>query len=441
MRLLILIAISLTSLQAADYRTVESRSGQFIVRWREQFRVPPLLLEDEKAAGIIVLTPELLAVSAERIKESLLWQLGASDRWRGKIRFQFKQGKSDPGHFFLESFRFSNGWNYQVTLSPKIRRSVWLRHCVAVLLLEMANRLAGERSAEVPFWLIDGITMELRQSALLDLSPSHTERLLIGGANPGLGMTTPQQLYQDALISTRQWLANNIPAGVDELFFPAAEHLQGDKQPPFSRSAHLFFRQLRALRAGKASFRQFLSSLSSRLNWQQAFFPSFHPHFKNMLDLEKWWAVTLVDFLTNPYSAPINPEKMKINAHPLDESRTALQQILSPLPAFVGRKRNEIAKRAGFTLQQAIAQWDYPDQKTTLQRIINRLHLLSIYAHPQLTPLIQTYQTTLSSYLTERDRAGYQPLRRGQPRRRSQQIVQDTQRKLDRLDAQLLTTD
>lgn len=429
------LCLASSLLAAADFRTVESRSGQFLIRCREPFS-PPNLIEDEKAAGLITLTPELAAVSAERIKESLLQLLGASDRWRGKIRIHFHPGKPNPDLFQVRSARFSNGWAYQVVISPKIRRQTWLRNCVALLLLEVGNRLAGERSVEIPFWLIDGIATELRHTALLDISPSHAERLRLGAANPN--PVFPNQLYQDALLSTRRWLAQNPPASAAELFFPEDQHLRGQKEQLFAHSAHLFFRRLLDLRAGKASLRQFLSALPTRLNWQQAFFPSFESHFPKMLDVEKWWAVILSDFLTNPYSAPIDPQKFAIGSRPLEETLAQLEQLFS-LPALVGRKRNEIAQRERFSLQQAITQWDYADQKPALELILHRLEVLAIYAHPQLAPLIRDYQKTLRNYLSQLNQANRPSPSTKRPlsiRQRPKHIAQKNQQKLNQLDSQ-----
>ena len=423
------------TLSAADFRTVESRSGQFLLRCRESFS-PPSLREDEKAAGLITLTPELAAISAERIKENLLQLLGAPDRWRGKIRFHFHPGKPNLDLFQIRSARFSNGWTYQVSLSPKIHRQTWLRNCVALLLLEIGNRLAGEQSVEIPLWLIDGIATELRHSALLDLSPSHAERLRLGTSNPKPAF--PNQLYQDALISTRRWLSQNPLANASELFFPEDQHLRGHKKQLFAHSAHLFFRRLLDLRAGKASLRQFLSALPTRLNWQQAFFPSFEPHFQKILDVEKWWAVTLSDFLTNPYSAPLDPQNFEIGSRPPKETLDQLEQLFS-LPALVGRQRNQIAQLERFSLQQAIAQWNYADQKAALEPILHRLDILAIYAHPQLTPLIRNYQKTLRNYLSQLNQANRPSPSTKRPlqiHQRPKHTAQKTQQKLNQLDAQ-----
>ncbi len=421
------LVVNATVTQAAvtqKYRTIKSTSGQFSVGFLEQFRVPPHLLEQEKAQGIIVLNPELLTVSAERIKSSLLRQLGTSDRYRGKVRFQFTPGKSDPDLFFLQSTRFTSGWSYQITLSPKIKRSVFLRGTVAVLLLEMANRLATERTTEIPFWLVHGLTTELQESALVDLTPSHTDRITIGGTNPLLGAVTPIQQRQDPILMTRQYLAQNVAASISELFIPEAVHLKGEKKTVFDRSAHFFVRQLLALPAGQAGLQQFLSGLASHLNWQHAFFPSFSNHFGNMLELEKWWSVALTDLT---HLAPIG-------SWTLADSHAYLQRIITP-SALVGQNRTELAQRTDFTLQQVMEQWDYDDQRTTLQQVVNRLRVLSVYAHPTLNSVILEYVKEVDGYLTRRNNAGYQPSRRGQVRQRAPMIIRDAQKKLNALDS------
>ena len=408
-----------------DYRTIVSHSGQIHVRALEGFRVPPILRQDEEAAGIIVLSPELLAVSAERIKDGVLEQLGTTDRGRAKIRFNFAPGKSDPNKFYVDSRRFTNGWSYRVTISPKIRRQVWLRGCVGIFLLEMANRMAGERSAEVPIWMIDGIATELSQSALVDLSPSFTDQIQVGGSNPGLGRVIVPQRTEDPLIGTRRFLAQNIPVSVSELFFPTQQHLGGNKTAVYQRSAHFFFRQLASLRAGKASLQLFISSLSSHLNWQQAFFPSFQEQFTSMLEVEKWWSVALTDL------TQLTP----ISSWSIPASLSYLDRILMPA-ALVGQKRDELAQRQNFTLQQVMAQWAFEDQSPTLEQIMSRLRVLYIYAAPQLQNVIQGYLNTIQTYLTQRSEVGFESKRRGTGRLRADKVIRQARKQLNQLDSQ-----
>lgn len=410
-----------------DYRTFKSSSGQIQVRALDEFRVPPFLRQDEEAAGVIVLSPEILTVSAERIKASVLEQLGTTDRWRGKIRFNFAKGRSNPNKFYVDSRKYTNGWSYRVTISPKIRRDVWLRGCVGIFLLEMANRMADERSAEVPIWLIDGIATELSQSALVDLSPSFTNQIQVGGLNPGLGRITIPQRKEDPLIGTRNFLSRNIPVSVSELFFPTQQHLGGNRTAAYQRSAHFFFRQLASIRAGKASLQQFISSLSSYLNWQQAFFPSFQEQFTSMLEVEKWWSVALTDL------TQLTP----ISSWSIPASLDYLDRILSPA-ALVGQKRDELAQRRNFTLQQVMAQWDYKDQSPTLEQVTSRLRVLYIYAAPALRGVINGYMEAVQTYLKNRDGVGFESVRRGTGRLRADKVVREARRKLDRLDSQRL---
>jgi hypothetical protein len=419
---------AVTALQGAvtvDHRTIVSHSGQIHVRALDGFRVPPFLRQDEEAAGIIVLSPELLAVSAERIKAGVLKQLGTTDRGRAKIRFNFAAGKSDPNKFYVDSRKFTNGWSYRVTISPKIRRQVWLRGCVGIFLLEMANRMAGERSAEVPIWMIDGIATELSQSALVELSPSFTDQIQVGGSNPGLGRVIVPQRTEDPLIGTRRFLAQNIPVSVSELFFPTGQHLGGNRTAVYQRSAHFFFRQLASLRAGKASLQLFISSLSSHLNWQQAFFPSFQEQFTSMLELEKWWSVALTDL------TQLTP----ISSWSIPASLSYLDRILMPA-ALVGQKRDELAQRRNFTIQQLMAQWDFKDQSPTLQQVTNRLRVLYIYAAPQLQNVIQGYLNTIQTYLSQRSEVGFESKRRGTGRLRADKVIRQAKKQLDRLDSQ-----
>lgn len=408
-----------------EFQSIQSRSGQILVRWSDRFRVPPFLREDESAAGVLVLSPALLAVSAERIKEKVLQQLGMRDRWRGKIRFHFASGKSQPDQFRVDAQRFTNGWNYRVRISPKIHRQVWLRGCVAVFLLEIANRMAGERSAEVPFWLIEGIVEEIAQSTLVELAPSFADQIRIGTSNYQLGQIVPTQIHEEALNSTRAFLSRNVPASVSELFIPTPAHLRGNKVIIFNRSSHFFFRQLLGLRAGKASLQHFLVALPNHLNWQHAFFIGFQNHFTTMLDLEKWWSLALTD-LTQ--LAPLGSWSVR-------DSLDSLDRILIT-PALVGKARKELAKRKHFTLQQVISQWDFADQKPTLERIANRLRVLFIYANPRIRPLIQGYLERIQSYLAGLEKVGFEPSRRGQTRLRASTIVKDFSKKLDELDLQ-----
>ena len=58
-----------------------------------------------------------------------------------------------------------DGWNYQVQLPDVVSRTRFARALTGVLLLELANRDAHARSAEIPAWLTDGLSQELLATA------------------------------------------------------------------------------------------------------------------------------------------------------------------------------------------------------------------------------------------------------------------------------------
>ena len=403
-------------------RWVDSRSGQFRVRGPGEMRRPPLLLQEEQIRGMIVLTPELLAVSAERIKEGVLQQLGARDRWRGKVTFVMDPSLA-PDRFDVQSVRYSNGWRYRVALAPKIGGEAWIRGCVGVLLLEMANRLAGQRSAEVPFWLIDAMVQELRQAETLQLTPSHADRIVISPGGASITRPFASRVQSDSLEITRKWLADHAPADITELFFPSRESLYGERRRTFAHSAHFFYRRLLDLPAGKACLIQFLSSLSSRINWQQAFIPAFDPHFERMLDVEKWWSVTLVDLT---YDVPVG-------SWTLEESLVCLERTLV-LPALVGTRREQLARRSDFSLQQVVRQWRWEDQEPALERIANRLRILGIYADKRAGLVVRDYLEAIDAYLEGRRLAMRPPRGRMQVRLLPAKVVRETIEKLDSID-------
>ncbi len=54
--------------------------------------------------------------------------------------------------------------------------------------------------------------------------------------------------------------------------------------------------ELLGLKNGPAKLRALLAELPAHLNWQTAFFDAFDEDFKRPLDVEKWWALRVVNF-------------------------------------------------------------------------------------------------------------------------------------------------
>src|ERR1051326_729047 len=74
---------ALAALPAGGVRTVNSSSGQFIVRG-------PAIAQLSTnsgigSSGLIQLDPYILAVTCERIKQALLREMTMADLWRGRV--------------------------------------------------------------------------------------------------------------------------------------------------------------------------------------------------------------------------------------------------------------------------------------------------------------------------------------------------------------------
>ena len=132
-----------------DTSSARSVSGQFIVTG-----VPSPAAGAGLAAmpGIatntdfVRLEPALLAVSAERIKESLRRELnrefktpGVNAPPHGKIFLALHPAQSTDEDVTIVSRRSPGGWDYQVRLPDVLSRTRYLRALTGVLLLELAG--------------------------------------------------------------------------------------------------------------------------------------------------------------------------------------------------------------------------------------------------------------------------------------------------------------
>ena len=94
----------------------------------------------------------------------------------------------------------------------------------------------------------------------------------------------------------RRILSNHAPLSFTELSLPDATHFNALKWEVYKSCSQLFVNQLLALRNGRNNMRVMLSILPRYLNWQTAFLRAFSDQFNNLLDVEKWWAVSLSSF-------------------------------------------------------------------------------------------------------------------------------------------------
>src|SRR5205085_515147 len=127
-----------------------------------------------------------------------------------------------------------------------------LTHClVNVLLLEVANRNAGGDTAEIPLWLVDGLTAYIQSYNLPTfLVEPNTE--MVGNRVKLAGMD-----------GVRDRLANQTPLTFEELSWPDMAHLAGADREYYRDCGQLFVSELLRLNGGKNSLGTMLYDLPS----------------------------------------------------------------------------------------------------------------------------------------------------------------------------------
>ena len=135
-------------LSLPDMNLTRSVSGQFIVTGDRAGIVTRHCTRGSTNADFVRLEPALLAVSAERIKQTLWRTLGVDSTapWRGKIFLALHPARSLDEDVTVLSEHFADGWNYRVALPDVLPRTRFLRALTGVTLLEFANRGAGRAS-------------------------------------------------------------------------------------------------------------------------------------------------------------------------------------------------------------------------------------------------------------------------------------------------------
>jgi len=149
--------------------------------------------------------------------------------------------------------------------------------------------------------------------------------------------------------------------------------------------------------------------------------------FPDMLGVEKWWAVTIVQLTgQNQYQN-----------WTLSEAVEKLENLLK-LPAEVRLNNADSPLEAEVTLQQAIRGWDFAVQKQTLEMKINQLLIAQMKMPRQLLPFVNEYGRILQDYVATRQRIESFKPRRGQRRSRLSPMVDEAVRQLDSVDRRLV---
>jgi hypothetical protein len=326
------------------------------------------------AAGLVDLNPELVAVSCERVKDALNLALGAPGSGGRRIHVTIASGGPAGAQPRLISTRYLDGWQHHVTLPTPIEEPVFARALVNVLLLQMVDRAGGAEPGEIPHWLATGLTLEVQ---------AWNPHLLVREGVRGLNL---ERRMPDPLERARAVLATRPVLSFDELSWPTAAELGGERREAFDQSAHLFVHRLLRLREGATSCRRFLSGLSGRLNWQTAFLQAYSAHFANALAVEKWWAVNVVSFAGRD----------QWQMWPLDTALARLDEAVR-VPARVTTGRDALPGDTMVTLQTVVGQWTGSQQREAVQGAIQKLTRARMAVPPALLSVVDGYLGVLDA--------------------------------------------
>ncbi len=419
--------IGLTALGApsdSPVRTIQSSTGQFVVRGNVMGDNPPGAPSAEPRAftdsPIVDLDPNLLAISCERVKQALLRELRLVDLWRGRIQVVVNPTMASNQPPVIGAKVFSDGWRYQVEVPRQIHKLKLVRGIVHVLLMEIANRNAGLRSAEIPLWLSEGLSHQLIDSTETDLVVSRPQWNI---NNVNVSWANRQGIRRDPLADARARLITHAALSFTKLGNPLPDQLPEETWKTYQACSQLFVNQLLSLNGGRGALLQMLYLLPRYLNWQSAFLTAYQRLFPRLLDVEKWWAVVLVNF------TGLDP----MNAWSREIALEKLEDVLRP-PVLVSNRPDDLAHRTRMSLQQIINQWDYLRQRILLKQITPQLVIMRVKMPMEMISLLDEYRGVIESYLNKRDQSGIPRALPGMAPLEADHLVRNVVRKLDELD-------
>ena len=403
--------------------TRSSVSGQFVVIGANRVSLSARPSVAVTNSELVRLDPALLAVSAERVKQSLWRALGIDPMtpWRGRIFLALHPAASPDENVAIISTRFAGVWNYRVELPDVLSRTRLTRALTGVVLLELANRdNPGERSAELPAWLTEGLSQQLLATGAQEMIMSPPDKLVNGLPENQISFV---ERGVDALANARPVLRDNPALTFEQLSWPDGAQLGGDDGGVYRASAQLFVSSLLALNDGAENVRAMLRTLPRCYNWQTAFHAAFRVDFPQPIDVEKWWALQTVSSDAREAGPLWTPAA----------SCDKLDEILS-VPVEMRSAPTNLPAHMAISLQAVIRNFDFDRQTVVLQTKLRDLGLAHWRMAPQFAILTDAYRRVLTDYLG--GRGGVVKHQQAMP---SKKITTDTLKKLDALDAQRRT--
>jgi hypothetical protein len=387
----------------ARAETYTSVSRQFVIH---HSGARPLV--DNIPPGSVEVVPELLAVTAERVKQAVTHEISATSGSSSIIHVGLIDKAAPNSDIGIASSLFADGWRYEVAVPRVVEEAHLVKAFINVVLLEYANR-GSDRGAETPVWVTEGLAAQIQFSfgprLVVDRSPTAWE-----------GASRDMQHW------TRETLRTNNAPTFQELTTSAVPPAKSPGEPIYRASAHLLVHALLESQNGRAKFANFIQELPRTWNWQTAFMKSFG--FERMLDVEKWWALTVTDFSTRDLR----------QAWSTSASLRKLDELLQTRLEY-HTSTNALPEPRLVDLTTLLREMDPEIQRQALEEKISQLTYTAPLMAPQVGSIAVAYKEALKSCLQKQAALGTHPSLRSTPAAQRQAIVGETIRRIAAIDA------
>ncbi len=357
----------------------------------------------------MVVDPALLAVVCDRVREVVRREFNwSADKWRSAIYINVRQALRGDHTATVRVTRFGGDWRYRIEMPDELSRHEMIAPIVEALLLEYANQGGDKDCVDLPPWLADGLTAYLLHGELsgLALTPNT--------------MVVRNRYSEDPAGILREKVQAHGAMTIDELNWPDFDEDDAKEEERFRFSSELLVRELLRLRAGPDCLSAALALLPEHLNWQTAFLRGFEPHFKQMLDVEKWWSLVVVQAKTREKSVHWAAAESYNRLE--DVLYTPMQIQLSPI---------DVPHVSPVALQTVVSEWALGEQEPLLQNKIGQLRHLRLRVPAEFQVLVDGYRGAIESHL-----AGRVKLADKDPAsRKVRKLTEATVAKLNKLDA------